>query len=34
MNSKKLAAIVALAVSAGLAGTGCMAQSGDEATDG
>jgi hypothetical protein len=34
MNSKKLAAIVALAVSAGLAGTGCMAQSDDEATDG
>ena len=29
-SSKELAAIVALAVAAGLAGTGCMAQSGDE----
>jgi hypothetical protein len=29
-SSKELAAIVALAVSAGLAGTGCMAQSADE----
>ncbi len=34
MNSKSFAAIVALAVSAGLAGTGCMARSEDEATDG